>query len=36
MIGYYSTYDDGKKGMNFRCGDDKILKKYIEIWRKKI
>ena len=19
MIGYYNIYDDGKKGMNFRC-----------------
>ena len=26
MIDYYNIYDDGKKGMNFRC-DDKVLKK---------
>ena len=34
MICYCNIYDDGKKGLNFRCNDDKEFKKYIEIWKK--
>ena len=34
MIVCYNIYDDGKKGNDFRCNDDKVLRIYIEIREK--
>ena len=33
MIDYHNIYDNGNKGMNFKCFDKELLKKNEEIWK---
>ena len=35
MIGYVKYFDKNDKRMSFFAGDNKLLKKYTKIWKKK-